>query len=54
MLQDRKDVMEYLDREIERETKAEGDLVGKLDYLERRIKSMQSNIGELTKNAASE
>ncbi|KAL3782670.1 hypothetical protein ACHAWO_002595 [Cyclotella atomus] len=54
MLQDRKDVVEYLDREIERETKSEGDLVGKLDYLERRIKSMQSNIGELTKDAASE
>jgi chaperonin cofactor prefoldin len=54
MLQDRKDVMEYLTKEIEREGKAENDLEGKLDYLERRMKSMQSNIGELTKNAASE
>jgi chaperonin cofactor prefoldin len=54
MLQDRKDVMEYLTKEIERKEKAESDLEGKLDYLERRMKSMQSNIGELTKNAASE
>jgi hypothetical protein len=29
-------------------------LEGKLDYLERRMKSQQGNIAELTKSAASE
>lgn len=54
MLSPRTEVMEYLDGSIEKEGKVEGDLEGKLDYLERRMKSMQSNIVELTKNAATE
>lgn len=54
MLTPRSEVMEYLETSIEKEGRVEGDLEGKLDYLERRMKSMQSNIAELTKNAASE
>jgi prefoldin subunit 1 len=54
MLTPRQQVMEYLDNSIEREGKVEVDLEGKLDYLERRMKSQQGNIAELTKSAASE
>jgi prefoldin subunit 1 len=54
MLSPRNEVMTHLDESIEREGKMESDLVGKLDYLERRMKSMQGNIAELTKNASSE
>lgn len=54
MLSPRKEVMGHLEESIEREGKVESDLVGKADYLERRMKSMQGNIAELTKNAASE
>ena len=46
--------MTYLSDSVEKESKVESDLVGKLDYLERRMKSYQGNIAELTKNAASE
>lgn len=54
MLTPRQQVMDYLDNSIEREGKVEVDLEGKLDYLERRMKSQQGNIAELTKSAASE
>jgi prefoldin subunit 1 len=54
MLTPRSKVMTYLDESIERESKIETDLEGKLDYLERRMKSQQANIAELTKVAASE
>ena len=54
MMAPRKEVMSHLEESIEREGKVEGDLVGKADYLERRMKSMQGNIMELTKNASSE
>jgi hypothetical protein len=46
--------MTHLDESMERESKIETDLEGKLDYLERRMKSHQANIAELTKVAASE
>lgn len=54
MLTPRSEVMTHLDESIERESKIESDLEGKLDYLERRMKSQQANIAELTKSAASE
>ena len=54
MLTPRSEVMTHLDDSIERESKIETDLEGKLDYLERRMKSQQANIAELTKVAASE
>ncbi|KAL3805332.1 hypothetical protein HJC23_009039 [Cyclotella cryptica] len=52
MLTPRSEVMTHLDESIERESKVESDLEGKLDYLERRMKSQQANIAELTKSAA--
>lgn len=54
MLSPRDEVMDHLETSIEREGKVASDLEGKCDYLERRMKSMQGNIAELTKNAASE
>ena len=56
MLTPHSKVMTHLDESIERESKIETDLEGKLDYLERRMKmkSQQANIAELTKVAVSE
>lgn len=54
MLTSRSDIMSHLDESIEKESKTEADLNAKLDYLERRIKSQQQNIQELTKSASSE
>jgi len=48
------EVMTHLDESIQRESKIETELEGKLNYLERRRKSQQANIAELTKVAASE
>lgn len=50
----RGEIMNYLEDNIEREGKEEKDLSGKLDYLERRMKSQQQNIQELTKSATLE
>ena len=50
MLMSRSEVMTYLDESIERESKIETDLEGKLNYLERRMKSQQANIAELTQS----
>lgn len=54
MLASRGDIVNHLEENIEREGKEEKDLSGKLDYLERRMKSQQQNIQELTKSATSE
>lgn len=54
MLTSRSDIMSHLDESIEKEGKVESDLGGKLDYLERRMKSQQQNIQELTKSATAE
>ena len=54
MLTPRSDIMTHLEESIEREGKEEKDLSAKLDYLERRLKSQQQNIQELTKSASSE
>ncbi len=52
MLTSRSDIMTHLDQTIEKEGKEEKDLSAKLDYLERRMKSQQQNIQELTKSAS--
>lgn len=54
MLSSRTDIMSHLEEGIEREGKEEKDLTAKLEYLERRMKSQQQNIQELTKSATSE
>ena len=54
MLTSRSDIMTHLDESIEREGKEEKDLNAKLDYLERRMKSQQQNIQELTRSATAE
>mmetsp|Transcript_1055 Transcript_1055/g.1845 ORF Transcript_1055/g.1845 Transcript_1055/m.1845 type:complete len:157 (-) Transcript_1055:99-569(-) len=54
MLTSRSDIMTHLDESIDKEGKDEKDLTAKLDYLERRMKSQQQNIQELTKSASSE
>ncbi|KAL3759321.1 hypothetical protein ACHAWU_006960 [Discostella pseudostelligera] len=54
MLASRGEIMNHLEENIEREGKEEKDLSGKLEYLERRMKSQQQNIQELTKSATSE
>ena len=54
MLTSRSDIMSHLDESIDKEGKDEKDLTAKLDYLERRMKSQQQNIQELTKSASSE
>ena len=54
MMTSRSDIMAHLDESIEKETKTESDLSGKLDYLERRMKSQHQNIQELTKSATNE
>ena len=54
MLTPRSDIMTHLEESIEREGKEEKDLSAKLDYLERRLKSQQQNIQELTKSASAE
>lgn len=52
MLTSRSDIMTHLDDSIAKDGKDEKDLSAKLDYLERRMKSQQQNIIELTKGAA--
>ncbi len=54
ILASRGEIINHLDENIEREGKEEKDLSCKLEYLERRIKSQQQNIQELTKSATSE
>ena len=54
MLTTRSDVMTHLDESIEKDGKEEKDLTAKLAYLEKRLKSQQQNIQELTKTATSE
>jgi tetratricopeptide (TPR) repeat protein len=41
-------VIDHLDKRMEEQKKKEADLTQKLDYLERRIKSTQKNMEELT------
>lgn len=50
MLTSRSDIMSHLDESIEKEGKEEKELTAKKDYLERRMKSQQQNIQELTKS----
>lgn len=52
MLAGRSDIMSYLDESIISEDKEENDLSAKLEYLERRMKSQQQNIHELTKSSS--
>ena len=54
MLTGRSDIMNHLDESIDKEEREEKDLNAKLEYLERRIKSQQQNIHELTKSSSSE
>ncbi len=54
MLTSRSDIMSHLEESIVSEEKEEKDLNAKLEYLERRIKSQQQNIHELTKSSSSE
>lgn len=52
MLASKPDVMTHLDETIEKEGKNETTLSSKIEYLEKRMKSQQQNIQELTKSAA--
>jgi len=54
MLTNRSDIMTHLEESVEKEGKQEKDLSSKIDYLERRMKSQQQNIMELTKSATTE
>ena len=54
MLTSRSNIMSHLDESIEKDGKEEKDLTAKLAYLEKRLKSQQQNIQELTKTATSE
>ncbi|KAL7544879.1 hypothetical protein ACHAWF_008253 [Thalassiosira exigua] len=54
MLSSRSDVVAHLDEGIARDGKEEKDLTAKLEYLERRMKSQQQNIRELTGSATAE
>lgn len=54
ILASRGEIINHLDENIEREGKEEKDLSGKLEYLERRMKSQHQNIQELTKSTTSE
>ena len=54
MLTSRSDITTHLEESIVKEGKDEKDLTGKLDYLERRMKSQQQNIQELTRSASAE
>ena len=54
MLTSRSDIMTHLEESIDKEGREEKDLNAKLEYLERRIKSQQQNIHELTKSSSSE
>ncbi|KAL7525753.1 hypothetical protein ACHAXR_001142 [Thalassiosira sp. AJA248-18] len=54
MLTSRSDIMTHLEESVDKDGKEEKDLSAKLDYLERRLKSQQQNIQELTKSASSE
>lgn len=54
MLTSRSDIMNHLEESIAKEAKEEKDLSGKLDYLERRMKSQHLNIQELTKTSSAE
>jgi len=51
MLTSRSDIMSHLEESIDKDGKEEKDLNAKLDYLERRMKSQQQNIQELTKTS---
>lgn len=50
----RADLVGHLEATVAKEGKAEKDLAAKLDYLERRMKSQQQNIVELTTAASTE
>jgi chaperonin cofactor prefoldin len=52
MLASESDIMTHLEETIEKEGKNETSLSSKLDYLEKRMKSQQQNIQELTKSAS--
>jgi tetratricopeptide (TPR) repeat protein len=52
MLASESDIMTHLDETIAKEGKNETSLSSKLDYLEKRMKSQQQNIQELTKSAS--
>lgn len=54
MITSRSDIMKHLDESAAKDGKEEASLTAKLDYLERRMKSQQQNIQELTKSASSE
>lgn len=54
MLASRADIVTHLEESVAREGKEERDLTAKAEYLERRMKSQQQNIVELTKSATSE
>lgn len=47
----RDQVLDHLQQNMEERQKKEGDLKQKMDYLERRIKSQQQNMQELTSSA---
>lgn len=49
MLSDQQNVMDHLHTSMEDEKKKELDLTGKMEYLERKIKSQQANIQEVIK-----
>eukprot|EP00584_Thalassiosira_punctigera_P006780 CAMPEP_0172543086 /NCGR_PEP_ID=MMETSP1067-20121228/13562_1 /TAXON_ID=265564 ORGANISM="Thalassiosira punctigera, Strain Tpunct2005C2" /NCGR_SAMPLE_ID=MMETSP1067 /ASSEMBLY_ACC=CAM_ASM_000444 /LENGTH=269 /DNA_ID=CAMNT_0013329425 /DNA_START=157 /DNA_END=966 /DNA_ORIENTATION=- len=54
MLTSRLDIMTHLEESAKKEGKEEISLTAKLDYLERRMKSQQQNIQELTKSVSTE
>mmetsp|Transcript_10891 Transcript_10891/g.19819 ORF Transcript_10891/g.19819 Transcript_10891/m.19819 type:complete len:269 (-) Transcript_10891:303-1109(-) len=54
MLTSRSDIMTHLEESVDKEGKEEKNLTAKSDYLEKRMKSQQQNILELTKSASSE
>lgn len=54
MLTSRSDIMTHLEESVDEEGKDEKDLMAKLEYLERRMKSQQQNIMELTKSPSTE
>merc|ERR1711966_552981 len=51
MLTSRSDIMTHLEESVDKEEK---ELMAKLEYLERRMKSQQQNIMELTKSPSTE
>jgi len=50
LLSSREDVMAHLDEDISAANKKETEMTAKLEYLEKRMKSQQQNIAELTKS----